>query len=367
MEKESGEVKVEVEVKVKNSWSELETIWEGRSGSQWIKQIKMVNNVSEIRHDETIGLVITSPSDVGVQRNGGRRGSAFSPLAIKACLNKMIVHDEGPAPIDWLTIDQSEGEKIDFEWAQKKSAKVMMDAFPMGERKKILHLGGGHDHIYSFLKAIEEKENKPICVINIDAHADTRIDQLHHSGNPFRVFDLETKNDFMLIQIGLHAFSNDQSTLTKLKKGKMHIINVNKLPSTPLDFHGLEKVLPSIPENYCVVLSLDCDALSSSIMEGVSAVNPDGISGDFVKEIFRWYSQFMNQRNENNNVSKVNRINKKDTKNDKKNDKNTFSSYVGIYEYNPLYDNLSQKGAKYLASLIYQFFLFYCHKEIFHS
>jgi formiminoglutamase len=60
-------------------------------------------------------------------------------------------------------------------------------------------------------------------------------------------------------------------------------------------------------------------------MEGVSAVNHQGLNSNQVLEIL------------------LTILNSKKGK-----------KYFGFYEYNPIYDNLSQKGARFIASLIFR-------------
>ena len=59
-------------------------------------------------------------------------------------------------------------------------------------------------------------------------------------------------------------------------------------------------------------------------MEGVSAVNHRGLPYDFIEDVLLYSIDALN------------------------------CQHFGIFEYNPLYENLSQKGARALASLIYQ-------------
>lgn len=81
------------------------------------------------------------------------------------------------------------------------------------------------------------------------------------------------------------------------------------------------------PSNELIILSLDSDALCSSFMEGVSAVNPNGLSLNFMQEAIQSYLKWTEGKRQ----------------------------VFGIYEYNPVYDNTSQKGAKALGALIHQF------------
>ncbi len=41
---------------------------------------------------EVLAHILSSPNDLGVCRNGGRRGTSFGPQAIINCLKKMATH-----------------------------------------------------------------------------------------------------------------------------------------------------------------------------------------------------------------------------------------------------------------------------------
>jgi formiminoglutamase len=259
--------------------------------------------------------ILTSSSDLGVVRNGGRRGSNFGPQAILSNVLKLASHQS----IKKFAINEVSGNSFDQETDAKNIARYLKNKGP------IIHIGGGHDHIYPFLKAINQNYKK-ITVINIDPHLDTRMDKTFHSGTPFRQFSEVVEGDFHLIQFGFHNFTNPDSNLTPLPNGKMDIISFEEIKNETKNFSLpvkklLEKYLEKKFEaDHALVLSLDCDALHAGIMEGVSAVNHEGLPLYVVEEI-------LNQLRPN---------------------------YFGIYEYNPVYDNLSEKGARALASLIYK-------------
>ena len=265
---------------------------------------------------------LMSESDWGVSRNGGRPGARFAPQAILHCLGKMVAHTD----LSWQAHSISLGgrEREDFSKAQEDSCQMISKH--LRSRHLTVHLGGGHDHIYPLLMALEKGGGQKITVLNIDAHCDTRPDPLPHSGTPFRQFDHMTKTEFKLIQLGIHRYANTQETLAPLKKGKM-IIHEGK--NLPRDFSSMGKFLEEtlkVDTETDYVISLDCDALSSAFMEGVSAVNPEGMNWQQVRGIFHWaYTALPPTR-----------------------------TLYGLYEYNPVYDNLSEKGAKALAALIYE-------------
>ena len=86
----------------------------------------------------------------------------------------------------------------------------------------LIHLGGGHDHIYPLLRALSA-QNDRITVINIDAHLDTRTDDLPHSGTPFRQFARErgcNKVNFDPIRDPI-PFSNASNNFRPLERGQM--------------------------------------------------------------------------------------------------------------------------------------------------
>lgn len=263
--------------------------------------------------------ILTSSSDLGVIRNGGRRGSNFGPQAILANLYKLAAHSGNKK----FAVNEISGNSFD----QETDAKNISDY--LRKKNPIIHLGGGHDHIYPLLTAINQTYKK-ITVINIDPHLDTRIDKTFHSGTPFRQFSNIVDGEFHLIQFGHHDFANPDSNFIPLKKGKMDIISFNEIKKQTQNFSKpamplLNKFLAKqYGPDHALVISLDCDALNAGIMEGVSAVNHEGLPMHIVEEIIT------------------------ETKDQLK------AKFFGMYEYNPVYDNLSEKGARALAALIYK-------------
>jgi formiminoglutamase len=266
--------------------------------------------------------ILQASTDLGVCRNGGRRGSSFAPQAILAHTIKMP--DLPSEKFIIADISDKNLENENFESAQA----VQQANFAKYSHKPIIHLGGGHDHILPLLNHLSSK-NDNITIINIDAHLDTRLDPIPHSGTPFRQFSNSTKiKNLKLLQFGIHQFANSKENYEKLANGEMKIWSFDDLESQTNHFHtSIDSILNyEVAKNSHLIISLDCDALDSSLMSAVSAVNHRGLPLHFVSDILNWsYKNF-----EKENL--------------------TF----GVYEYNPLYDDLSCKGAKALASLLYQ-------------
>jgi formiminoglutamase len=291
-------------------------------------QLDHLENRSEERLEKLFSLAPTSTifadmflhqSDVGVMRNGGRNGARFAPKAILSIVKKLAWHGPWNQKISLHFFEDQEIEKSDFVKAQELEAEKIFQN--LNNSRLSIQIGGGHDHIFPFLKAISKKHKKIIC-FNIDAHCDTRTDKEPHSGTPFRQFSELKTSEFELYQIGIHSFSNSASTMNPLIGAK---VDYNFFPLEENLKNKIETILSSIDEDVAIVFSLDLDALESGLMEGVSAVNHHGLNSTQVQEILTVI------------------LNSKKGK-----------KYFGFYEYNPVFDNLSQKGARFVASLIYK-------------
>lgn len=270
-------------------------------------------------------LFLKFSSDTGTILNGGRRGSLFAPEAILSVVKKLACHNL----LKWSDIElaDTEDEKKNFMASQLNSADRIQKLLASQIRtQNFVYLGGGHDHIYPVIKALNYFGNKMV-IINLDAHLDTRTDQEPNSGTPFRQIANEFKGDLEIVQLGIHDFANSISTMSNLKSAKEVVATYEDVRFGTKDFTEtdtfLKRVIP-FQKDTTYVFSLDADVLDSGIMEGVSAVNHRGLPYDFVEDVLLYSIDELK------------------------------CQHFGIFEYNPVYDNLSQKGARALASLIYQ-------------
>lgn len=271
-------------------------------------------------------LFLKSSADIGVIRNGGRNGARFAPQSFLATFKKF---SQSPALKDetFLDIEVSSEteEKKNFHEAQQIEAKNISKVLKDNSNSRIIHIGGGHDHVYPLLKA--HAHYKKIIVINIDAHADTRTDTEFHSGTPFRQFADEYQGEFHIFQIGLHPFANSFSTLSPLKKGKSSEVWSKNITEETLNslFTQIKRLVDA--ETF-VLFSLDADALCGYEVPGVSAVNPAGITRKELLSIWRKYQSLGF----------------------------SHSSALGIYELNPLYDTLASISMRTIASFVFESF-----------
>jgi formiminoglutamase len=291
-------------------------------------QKRFNESVAKLFDSERTGpltLFLTSSSDQGVIRNGGRNGSRFAPQSLLSTLKKFTLTEE-MANLAFREVEVSDQllELVDFKKAQEEEARKIYDQIRNHPKSPLYHIGGGHDHVYPLLKALSHIYPK-IIVINIDAHADTRTDDDPNSGTPFRQFCVERGENFSLLQIGLNPFANSFSTLSNLECSTQKIIWRKELTKEKVS-EQLKTIRNLIDEKTAVIFSIDADALSGSEVPGVSAVNPNGISLQELQEIWTAFRGIGIHH----------------------------PAVVGIYELNPIYDSISSISMKTLATFIFE-------------
>lgn len=284
---------------------------------------RIISNFAPLADSDTVFMKFSS--DRGTILNMGRRGSCYAPDAILSVVKKLASHNL----LKWSEVEMIDRqlEEKDFAASQRASTRKIAQLLKTHQRAgKFIYLGGGHDHVYPALKALNEITEK-IVIINIDAHLDTRTDESPNSGTPFRQIARDFNGSVEIVQLGIHDFANSISTMSNLPKGKETVMTYEDVRYGTRNFSEtdkfLRKVLP-VQKDAVYFFSLDADALEAGIMEGVSAVNHRGLSYDFVEDVLIYAIDELQCR------------------------------HFGLYEYNPVYDNLSQKGARTLAALIYQ-------------
>jgi len=277
---------------------------------------------SSITHEECEKIILAAANDMGVIRNGGRRGAAFGPSCITNAFKKFASHSKDNKKIQ---IFEVAGDESDFNQMQLQEIENIKKSLDILKRTHLCHLGGGHDHIYPLAMAIAESFKRKIHIINIDAHLDTRVDDFSHSGTPFRQLKINLKDQLRITQIGIQEISNVESNwnsidmtvhlLSTLEKDFEHFNN--------LDLDLIDKIL-DIKNEELTIFSLDLDAIKGYEFSAVSAVNPLGLPLSFIHTLLSRY------------LSKVE------------------LKVVGLYEYNPMFDDLAAKDAKVCAELIKQ-------------
>ena len=223
---------------------------------------RIISNLSDL--NEANILFLNYSSDIGTIRNQGRRGSLYAPEAILNIVKKLSSHNLKK----WTSVEiaNPKDESENFENTQKKYIQKAIQTLAQTSLvEKVIYLGGGHDHIYPSVMAINES-SKNVVVINLDAHLDTRTDAEANSGTPFRQLDRDFVGDLEIIQLGIHEYANSISTMSNLTHAKEVVATYEDVRFGTKDFTETEKFLKRIiPFNKeaTYVFSLDSDVLAS--------------------------------------------------------------------------------------------------------
>jgi formiminoglutamase len=176
--------------------------------------------------ESTVKYVILGISEsIGPQANFGRSGAekAFDAF-LKVFVNMQVTSNmlaETYAFAGEITCERS---FTDLEDA--RNTVVELDRFvleiiqPIIELGKIpIIIGGGHNNAFPIIQAFH-RNNKSLAVINMDAHADCRILEGRHSGNPFS-YAIDQKLLTSYGVFGLHKAFNNQQIIDFLIENKV--------------------------------------------------------------------------------------------------------------------------------------------------
>lgn len=217
--------------------------------------------------------------DVGPQLNGGLPGAknafqSFIGRFFSLQANRFI---QGEAiaihgTISFIGSDQASSEMIDdlddmiTEWAL---SVVENGGVP-------IVIGGGHNNAYGLIKAASYLGEKPLSVVNLDPHADTRSMEFRHSGNPFSyAFSAGYLKQYTVL--GLHESYNNETILSFLTQMKAQVFYyeswLDNLSQFEIDVNQVATDSLGKPTG----VELDMDAIA---FMPASAFTPSGISVD---------------------------------------------------------------------------------------
>lgn len=240
------------------------------------------------------------PDDEGISLNGGRRGAAQGPDAIRNYFLKMTIphfHSQESKRVSGLplydlgNIDWDTEGKSSIDDRHEYAAKLVEQQ--LRSRNRLICLGGGHDYGYPDAKAYaqyaESLGHKPL-IINFDAHLDLRpLEQGMTSGTPFRKLLSEHPNA-TLIEIGLLDVCN---SATHLQWGKERGVRAlydrdwRMTGRTPIEC--LLEILNSDLRSFqSAFISVDIDVFSSAFAPGASQSWPQGMTPLEFFPVFNW-------------------------------------------------------------------------------
>lgn len=135
-------------------------------------------------------------------------------------------------------------------------------------------LGGDDSVPIPFFSAFSD--HGPIWILQIDAHIDWRDEvygERHGYSNPMRRAS-EMGHVAGMVQVGLRGVGS--ARLAEIEAARRY--GSRFVTAREVHAHGVEAALGHIPQGARVVVTLDCDGLDPSIMPGVAAPTPGGLT-----------------------------------------------------------------------------------------
>ena len=135
-------------------------------------------------------------------------------------------------------------------------------------------LGGDDSVPIPFLAGFAD--HGPVWILQIDAHIDWR-DEVHGErlgySNPMRRAS-EMAHVAGMVQVGMRGVgSARRDEIEVARRFGSRLVTAREVHA-----HGIEAALRHIPEGVRVVVTLDCDGLDPSVMPGVAARTPGGLT-----------------------------------------------------------------------------------------
>lgn len=220
-------------------------------------------------------VLIGFPTDIGVVRNGGRKGTSGGPAAIRKQLNKLTPHAaarDNHSIIIQKMYDYGDVKTNEALHENQHSLAQVVDEV-LSANKIPLLLGGGHEttfgHGLGYMAAM-----RSFSILNVDAHADVRpmVNNVGHSGSPFRqLLDTPYPSLIHYTVMGLqyHSVAMEHLQYIKEKSGKV-------LFREELTLNWYQTCIEAIKSP--TLLSIDIDVLDQAFAPGVSAPNANGIT-----------------------------------------------------------------------------------------
>jgi formiminoglutamase len=198
------------------------------------------------------------PDEMGVRLNGGRPGAAQGPDAFRKALARYGT--ARPERGSWPPIFDAGDVRptLDLDETHRRVTAVTSELL---QRELLpVAIGGGHDLTFPFVRALAEREARPLSGIYLDAHLDVRDEP--GSGMAFRRL-VEACGVQGLDVRGMDPYSNRRDHLAWFRAhgGKT-------------GGFGPDDPWPSGP----LFMSVDLDVIDQAFAPGVSAQNPAGWS-----------------------------------------------------------------------------------------
>jgi len=264
------------------SKSEIQQSFSAREGETKLGQV--INNSKNPRF-----VILGIEESVGPRANKGRFGAENGFKSFLNAFNSMQSNESlegGDIQILGKVIQHKESEK-NLNYTVEELDNFIFEVLELyiNDGQIPIVIGGGHNNAFPLIKFSANRNSKSIDVVNLDAHADYRLLEGRHSGNPFSyAFKSAYLNHYCVF--GLHQRYNSQQILDDLRKDQ-HSFTFNE--SYLLEERNYlndfkEKLIEfNKSENY-LGLELDLDVIERMPS---SAFTPVGISIKTARQFIR--------------------------------------------------------------------------------
>ncbi|SFZ91730.1 formiminoglutamase [Flaviramulus basaltis] len=277
---------------------------------QHVQILTSISNIYEqLKNLDVSHVILGLPEDVGVFANLGKTGTSKAWQATLKILlniqsnqftkaNKVLILGHLDFSDELLQVSKlNSSKKKDILKARKLvegidvSVSNIVHQIVLAGKKPII-IGGGHNNAYGNIKGASLALNKPINVINFDAHSDFRPEEGRHSGNGFSYAFAEgfLGNYFVF---GLHEnYTSDKifKTLDKSKNIKYNTFEALEIRKELKYKLELEIALKHISDNEFGI-EIDCDAIQNIPS---SAMTPSGFSVNKTRNFLNYFAKHKN-------------------------------------------------------------------------
>ncbi|HLS31763.1 MAG TPA: formimidoylglutamase [Flavobacteriaceae bacterium] len=263
--------------------------------------IEEISSLEELENIKAEYVIFGIPEDVGIQANKGKSGaysawksflSSFTNIQSNQfndssnCLVlghldcSALLSEADRLKREAWNVDEKLGELVQI--VDDRVTKLVKRIVGLGKIPIII--GGGHNNAYGNIKGTSLALNKPINVLNIDAHTDLRTTEYRHSGNGF---SYAKKENYLAkySMFGIHKNYTPQYIFDQYDKDEsVHIRLFEDLIGGGIshqlkEFHKETEFL-----DRTFGLEIDCDAIQDFPS---SAMTPSGFSVNTMRSFIK--------------------------------------------------------------------------------
>lgn len=251
------------------------------------EKIQTVLSIEDLAGSSARFVVLGIPEDIGVRANYGIAGTstAWRPF-LNALVN--VQSNSFLSGADLLLLGHFEfkdPKEPGIPALNKKVEEIDDHVYPIIQKiiaagKTPIVIGGGHNNAFPIIKGISLHHQKPIDVVNVDAHADLRETNGRHSGNPF---SYALKENYLKNYgiFGLHENYNNSTVLSLIKTSSnincIYFDELIKSKDRTALLHDFVR-----PFDYNIGLEIDLDSIENVLS---SAGTPSGFTLNDIRRL----------------------------------------------------------------------------------